>query len=188
MRSRPTIPLTTISILRSLQIILCVATKIHRGTSAGIKSYRPMTTAGRDIVDNDIKIATRTCDNTADTMPENIPFGEDMYSGLRFGYWTAHNIYSNMVKLRLIMIGSRREADVLGNKYNWLNPTFNQSSVAIDGYNLAYPLGKCIHLFLRIPVGVAPLVASSQPQVDDTLKMDSCTMIQTYKRHTRKQV
>ena len=90
---------STLSMLRLLQIILCVANKIHRGTSTGIKSYRPMTTAGRDIVDNDIKIAIRTGDNTADTMPENIPFGEDMYSGLRFGYWTAHNIYSNLDEL-----------------------------------------------------------------------------------------
>ena len=62
MRSRPSIPLTTISTLRSLQIIVCVATI--------------MITAEMDIVNNDTKIAARTGDNTADTMPENIQFVE----------------------------------------------------------------------------------------------------------------
>ena len=51
--------------------------------------------------------------------------------------------------------------------------------MAIDGYNLAYSLGKCIYLFLHMPVGVALLVASSQQEVDNTIKMDSCIMIQT---------
>ena len=62
MRSRPTIPLTTISTLRSLRIIVCVVTI--------------MITAEMDIVNNDNKIATRTGDNTAYTLPENIPFVE----------------------------------------------------------------------------------------------------------------
>ena len=65
-----TIPITIT--VRSLQIIVCVATKIHRGTSAGINSYRPMTTVARDIEDNNIKIAIRTGDNIANTMPESI--------------------------------------------------------------------------------------------------------------------
>ena len=63
-----------------------------------------MTTPGKDIADNDITIPTRTDDNAANHMPENIPFGRDMLSGLRFVQWNTCSIFRKIDEL--IMSGS----------------------------------------------------------------------------------
>ena len=99
--------------------------KTQKGTTAGINRYRPMTITGRDISDYDNSYTTG--DNAVNPTPENIPFGGDMPSRLRFVQWNDRRIFSKVDELRLIMHRSRREADVLG---------VSQRSVEIYEYNL----------------------------------------------------
>ena len=71
-----------------------------------------------------------------DIVNESCTFGGDLPSGLRFVQWNARSVYPKIEELRLITGNSKREADVLGITETWLNTTYSDSSVPIDGYNL----------------------------------------------------
>ena len=71
-----------------------------------------------------------------DTENESCKFGGDLPGGLRFVQWNARSVYPKIDELRLIMGNSKRDAGVLGITETWLNTTYSDSSVAIDGYNL----------------------------------------------------
>ena len=84
-----------IRMLKSLQI--CATIKTQKGTTAGINRYRPMTITGRDISDYDNSYTTG--DNAVNHRPENMPFGGNIPSRLRFVQWNDRSIFNKVDEL-----------------------------------------------------------------------------------------